>query len=160
MNRILPVAPYRFTLPKLPIKKVLLHMPKLKLSLWKSMRKGRERERQRARWVSGKPQTLSYKWDVQTNITSFYLAWSMMLCVCYQINFDFCAKLANPWKILTRYSWHWNKSMKFLHVNATKSYLLFGFFAGNAVLCSNFFCFFLVLRCLISFIKNRRIKNL
>ena len=31
------------------------------------------------------------------------------------------------------------------HVNATKSYLHFGRFAEDAVLCSNFFCFLLFL---------------
>ena len=31
------------------------------------------------------------------------------------------------------------------HVNATKSYLHFGRFAGEAILCSNFFCFLLFL---------------
>ena len=31
------------------------------------------------------------------------------------------------------------------HVNATKSYLHFGHFAGEAILCSNFFCFLLFL---------------
>ena len=31
------------------------------------------------------------------------------------------------------------------HVNATKSYLHFDRFAGEAILCSNFFCFLLFL---------------
>ena len=31
------------------------------------------------------------------------------------------------------------------HVNSTKSYLHFGRFAGDAILCSNFFCFLLFL---------------
>ena len=35
------------------------------------------------------------------------------------------------------------------HVNATKSYLHFGRFTGDAVLCSNFFCFLLFLGVLI-----------
>ena len=33
----------------------------------------------------------------------------------------------------------------FRHVNATKSYLHFDRFAGEAILCSNFFCFSLFL---------------
>ena len=33
----------------------------------------------------------------------------------------------------------------FRHVNATKSYLHFDHFAGEAILCSNFFCFLLFL---------------
>ena len=57
----------------------------------------------------------------------------------------------NPNKALrmTQFS----KNVKTVHVNATKSYLHFDHFAGDATLRSNFFCFFIVFRCLISFMK-------
>ena len=41
------------------------------------------------------------------------------------------------------------------HVNATKLYLHFGRFAGDAILCSHFFCFFISLRRLASINKSR-----
>ena len=45
------------------------------------------------------------------------------------------------------------KHRLYRYVNATKWYLHFGNFAGDAILCSNFFCFSIVFTCLVSFIK-------
>ena len=68
---------------------------------------------------------------------------------------------------LCRYTFQWfyNAQLSWLswmahlqsncHVNATEPYMHFGYFAGDAILCSKFFWFFIVFRHHISFIRTK-----
>ena len=101
----------------------------------------------------------------------FYHFWCLMcsrICVCFFMNLKYCIAIGNSitcqdlyntssisWTILQPFHRFLNATlwMSSRHVNATKSYLHFDRFAGEAILCSNFFLFFIVFRCLISFIS-------
>ena len=74
-----------------------------------------------------------------------YLKYAFNLNLCY---YNFVCSVSNKHKFQRAFWAHGLNSLRALtnrHVSATKSYLHFDRFAGEAILCSNFFCFLLFL---------------
>ena len=85
---------------------------------------------------------LSMCWKIFRVLQFFHFCWKTILFRSTSLPKDKILLLLSY--IKCHYLYQKFKIIMFRHMNATKSYMHFGHFAWDGILCSNFFCFFIV----------------